>query len=315
MQRTAEERAELAKKRLRSVLRAHVVATARILEQKIADAGPLNQRIDPHVLTVARAQLEKEKVIRAEVRGNVPWYYLAASAATDVRRRLQELEPIQLATQEARFTQRVGQALEIAMYRALVAQWRGVFFGKFLDLDEHDDGSLYSKEEPPSSVSGATISGRRKLDFLLVSPDGIRAGIEVKNIREWLYPDREEVQELIGKCCEIDAVPILIGRRIPFVTFGVLSGCGVIVHQTYNQRYARADADLAAKAGDKRLLGYHDIRVGNEPDGRLLKFVGTNLPALVRRARASFVLRKGVLAQYGRGEIGYGELVIRLREG
>jgi hypothetical protein len=32
---------------------------------------------------------------------------------------------------------------------------------------------------------------------------------------------------------------------------------------------------------EKTLLGYHDIRVGNEPDARLHRFVSVNLPDLV----------------------------------
>jgi cell envelope opacity-associated protein A len=37
-------------------LRSHVIACARILERKISDAGPTNQRIDPHILTEARKE-------------------------------------------------------------------------------------------------------------------------------------------------------------------------------------------------------------------------------------------------------------------
>jgi hypothetical protein len=29
---------------------------------------------------------------------------------------------------------------------------------------------------------------------------------------------------------------------------------------------------LAAKVRDKMLLGYHDVRLGNQPDARLVKF-------------------------------------------
>ena len=52
--RTRADRELLAAKRLRNVLRVHGVATDRTLEQKISDAGPFDQRIDPHVLTDVR---------------------------------------------------------------------------------------------------------------------------------------------------------------------------------------------------------------------------------------------------------------------
>lgn len=309
---SAEERFELAKKRVRSILRAHGVATARILEQKISDAGPLNQRIDPHVLTVAKNELIKSGVVVPLHRGSIPWFHLATTSSEHVRERLEILEPIQRATMEHSFTVRAGQALEIAVFRALRGQESLQFFGNFPDLSEHDDGQLYRKEEPPSSVSGAQIRGGRKLDFLALDTKAGPVGIEVKNIREWLYPDREELRELIGKCCDIGAVPVLVARRIPYVTFSVLGGCGLIFHQTYNQLYPNADKELALRARDKKLLGYHDIRLGNEPDARLVRFVQENLPGVVRAARVRFDLHAKVLELFGSGAMAYAEFVGRV---
>ena len=37
----------------------------------------------------------------------------------------------------------------------------------------------------------------------------------------------------------------------------------------------------ALSARDKNLLAYFDIRLGNQPDGRLTKFIGTNLPMVL----------------------------------
>src|SRR2546428_4766288 len=212
MTRTPEERLQLAKIRLRSILLKHVIATARTLEQKISDAGPFNQRIDPHVLTKARNQLVSEGKLTRLERNRIPWYHLSDSTAAALNRRLRELEPIHMATQEHDFTLRAGQALEIAVLKGLRTQKRLTFFGNFPDLDEHDDSQLYRKEEPPSSISGLSIRGGRKIDFLLV--DGVHGalGLEVKNVREWIYPDRDEIKELIGKCCDMDAIPVLVSR-------------------------------------------------------------------------------------------------------
>jgi hypothetical protein len=54
---TRGERLVLAQKRVASVLRSYVIANERTLEQKISDAGPTNQRIEPFVLTQARPLL------------------------------------------------------------------------------------------------------------------------------------------------------------------------------------------------------------------------------------------------------------------
>jgi hypothetical protein len=139
------------------------------------------------------------------------------------------------------------------------------------------------------------------------------AAIEAKNVREWLYPDREEITELLRKSVALDCVPVLIGRRIPFVTFKTLSSCGVVLHQTYNQLFPAADRELAEKAKNKRLLGYHDIRVGNQPDNRLQYFIGHNLPLILPAARAKFEIYKDLLQAFGCGAMHYHEFTARVR--
>jgi hypothetical protein len=95
-----------------------------------------------------------------------------------------------------------------------------------------------------------------------------------------MYPHVPEITETLRKCLALDAVPVFIARRIPFVTFAVLSKCGFIVHQTYNQIFPAADTALADQVQNKKTLGYHDVRVGNAPDARLLKFMTINLPKI-----------------------------------
>jgi len=69
------------------------------------------------------------------------------------------------------------------------------------------------------------------------------------------------LKKALQKCLALDAVPVLIARRIPYVTFVVLSRCGVIMHQLYNQLLPNAAADIAAQAKQKTLLGYGDPRL------------------------------------------------------
>lgn len=57
------EREELAATGILRVLGTMTIANQRTLEQKIADAGPFNQRIDPHILTIVRKRLITEGAI------------------------------------------------------------------------------------------------------------------------------------------------------------------------------------------------------------------------------------------------------------
>ena len=296
-----------------SILGRHGIANARTLEQKISDAGPFDQRINPHILTDERRFLLKNSQIVSVTHSGASWFYLPSTPRDTVNERLAEQLPIFQRLQRGNFGNRVGQCLEIAIYRALLRQSSLEYLGGFRNLDEHDDSRLYSKEEPPQSLSGKRLTGDQKLDFVVHHPEAGWAGIESKNIREWLYPNRTEIISLLGKAVRLDCVPVLIGRRIPFVTFKILSTCGVVLHETYYQLLPEADHTLAQKAKHKDLLGYHDIRVGNQPNDRLLKFFAVNLPRVLPKAREQFNEYKDLLAEFAGGTIAYKEFAGRVR--
>lgn len=295
-----DERHELAEKRLRNILRKQVVASARTLEQKISDSGPNNQRIDPHILTTVRNILIKDDIIQQPLHGGIRWYHLTDEDPAAVTKKVTELDVLHRQTQRRQLGVLLGQALEIATFRALQTQTNLEYFGHFPDLDNHDDSTLYRKVEPPSFMSGRQISG--ELDFLVHHPQAGYAGLELKNVREWFYPDRAEVRDLLLKCCTLNVVPVLIARRIHYSTFSILNPCGVIIHETYNQIYPNSAKDLAEKVKDKTLLGYHDVRVGNTPDARLTRFIHKNLPTILPTARESFDTFKDLLLDFGNGE-------------
>jgi hypothetical protein len=304
----------LARTRLARVLYKRKVCTDRTLEQKISDAGPNNQRVEPMILTQARKlMLKLGEIVKIE-RGKTPWFHLSITPRDEVEEWLEVVGPIYDQTQEPMFTQRLGQVLEIAVLKALKASACN-FLGDYPNLDEHDDSELYKKTEPPLNISGNKIE-KGPLDYVVLEPVGM-GGIEVKNHRPWIYPDTTEVQGLLWKCSDIGAVPVLMARRVPFITFRLLNLSGCIVYQHYNQLYANADQALAEVASDKNLLGYHDIRVGNEPDRRMNRFVTDLLPDLVGDAQNTFEKFRDAHLAYGRGEMKYKEWVrvIMVRSG
>ena len=77
-----------------------------------------------------------------------------------------------------------------------------------------------------------------------------------------------------------------------------MSSRGVVFHQTYNQLIDERDRAIADQAKDKSLLGYHDIRIGADPDDRLLKFIGTDLYNVLPQARINFERNKAWLKDY-----------------
>jgi hypothetical protein len=308
------ERAQIARTRLIRVLDSHGIANWRTLEQKISDAGPGAQRVDPHILTPVRRTLEKQGVIVRHVFDGTPWFALAATPAPVIETRLAVQRPVHQALQNDNIKKRIGQTLEIAIYRALIDQTAlADYLGQFLDLHDHDDSSLYSKEEPPRKLGKNYIGGDRRLDFLVRHPTAGWAGIEAKNIREWLYPDREEILELLSKCVALDVIPVLIGRRIHFSSFVVLNACGVVIHQTFNQLFPTSETALAEKAKHKDNLGYHDIRTGNAPHPRLTEFISNHLPSVLPDHRQKFDEYKDPLEAFADGDMTYVEFAARVR--
>lgn len=93
----------------------------------------------------------------------------------------------------------------------------------------------------------------------------------------------------------------------------MLGRCGVIFHQTYNQRIPTADKEVADKAKHKDLLGYHDIRLGNEADDRMHTFVQGTLPAIAEEMRGRFDEYSDLLSEWAFGFMDYTVFAARIR--
>lgn len=63
MSRTVEQWITLGKRRILNILRKYRVSYIRHLEIKISEAGPVNQRVEPALLSQAFRQLKTDKVI------------------------------------------------------------------------------------------------------------------------------------------------------------------------------------------------------------------------------------------------------------
>ena len=305
-----EARIDLGRKRLASVLTRHGVAHIRTLEQKIADAGPTNQRIEPVLLGEALSRMRKagEVISLNDSASGTKWHRMAAMPSDYVAERLAAQRPIYQQVHSPDFVKRVGDALEVAVFRALL-EAGAHHWGGFVSIDGPDD-VRYKKIEPPTTYKLRTSAS--PVDFLALVSNEMLA-IEVKNTREWVHPDSDEIRKLLRKATDLDMVPVLIARRIPYVTMATLEACGVLAHQTYNQRYPGSDSGLASQAAHKDLLGYHDVRLGNEPDARMRRFFTELLPQLAPRARTKFDAMKDLLAAFANQQMTYKEFYTELQ--
>lgn len=308
---------EVAKSRLREVLSRRVVATTRTLEREICETS--EQSLEPRILGMARKTLVRDGELEEKTpRTSQPrWYFLPDAPPDEVQARLATLVPRLQEVSRSDVMRRRGQCLELAIYRALCATPDAhYFFGQFRDFDPSDPKrtkNLYRKEEPPRHIGNRAIPGDGRLDFLYMHPAAGPAGVEAKNGRRWHYPNGDVIRELLIKCIALDCVPILVARRLPRVASEVLGTCGVVLHQTRNQLYHAADKDIAYRAKAQDSLGYDDIRVGDEPDAGLLRFIGVTLPKVLPDARTRFNKFKDLLARYTDRKIQFDEFAGRVQ--
>lgn len=295
----------VAQRRIRNILRQREIATMRMLEQKISDAGPFDQRVDPHILTEAMQMLVRNGVVIKISRDNITWYRLASMPKKVWTKRLEKLEPIlkELHGHSWKF----GKPFEVAVYRALLAGRKNL---SVIGYFEHLDTLKPKKIEPPKIMVNGNLT-RRTLDFLLIHPTAGMVGIEVKNTREWLYPNNDLMYDFLSKCCELDAVPVMICRRYAYVTYSILNRCGVLLYQNYNQLMPESLRTLSEKVRHKDLIGYHDIRVGDQPNQRLQDFIVNKLPVLLPDARARFSEYRDLLDAFASRDMDYKEFVAR----
>lgn len=305
------EREELAAKRLTVILERHGAAIPRTLEQKISDAGPYNQRIDPHILIPVRNELVKTGQLRKIRRHNRDWFAASDTPQTIIDERIEKQFEVLRLTLDNNFSTRVGDALEIAVFRALRNAPNINSLGGFRGLTTAPTTSHLKKEEPPSIFNGRELTGNKRFDFLVGT--NIWAGIECKNIREWLYPDRKEIRLLLRKSIELDIPPVLMGRRIPYVTRRLLQPAGMILWETRNQFYPAEYDNIAAQIREKESIGYFDVRVSDSPTPQIQDFISRILPEELPVARRRFDEYKDLLSRYAYGEIQYKEFAARIR--
>jgi hypothetical protein len=285
MRRTKQEWIDLAKKRTLRVLATRQCCPIRMLEAKICEAGPGDKRPNPVSLTEAIRGLAREgsiQVIPKRAPTETPFY---APNGIDIsshpfKQLLAKRRALYLVHKS--FTEQnefCGDVLEKIVDTALERSGVVVFRSRFPD-----------QNLPPT----------RPLDFVVQIRETLFGG-EVKNFREWLYPDSWEIWAAISKCCELDALPVLIARKLPYVSFVLFGKAGMVGYQTHFQFFHPAVEPELARVKSIDGLGYKDIRCTLEPDGNMIKFFQTTLPKIAPLFKTRFAAKKKVLQHFADG--------------
>jgi len=113
--------------------------------------------------------------------------------------------------------------------------------------------------------------------------------VEVKNIRGWIYPWDPEIWDLLAKVASFpDVVPVLVARKMHYISFRMLKDLGGLGTQTGKQLFAdrgttRASIDPDRFAEVTSGLSLRDCKLVDptSPSSRLQKFFGETAYKLI----------------------------------
>jgi len=273
--------------------------------------------LNPHILTAAKRELLDEgaiEIVTSPTRGGRT---ISVTALADRKGRE---TAFQQAAQRKRillaryygWTQDqpkrrspVGHAGEIVEHKSLLAAAPTGF--KLLKPEGPGIESVFGNPVPGGSLDDAAFLQTEDKDGL---PTGsVFLPIEVKNVREWIYPDAAELYQLLDKAVRIKAehpdlpmAPVLVCRRASYFATAMAKELGFFIAQTGNQFIRPLEEVMAA---DGRLLreiqselGFQDLIATENEHLSLTRLFTKSLPPIAARTAERFAQAAPVLASY-----------------
>lgn len=261
----------LARHRIKKILTTYLAATAATLEIKISECGPPKMRAEPFHINAALHELIAEGTIRVrflDVPGGrfsqsapsvnsgwiVPVFYLTSIADQHLPDLSTRFERLKWLLAEWRLIQFKPPSIGVVGERRCDIAIRRSGHYEFLAATDRSSGR------------SLLFDFRLRLNYIpsniVPAASGpLTLGVEVKNSRRWIYPADRRLWELIIKALSTETdVPIIVARKLSYVTFLFLKHIGCLGFQTHVQyvssRYVKITDGIRHKAG----LGYKDIR-------------------------------------------------------
>lgn len=283
-------------------------------EARIADAAwpTIGHRIEPHHLSTARRDLleagsiaEQTAVARGRrqvtvVVSTVPRRATAIAKAAQ-RKRLLLTRYLGWAQGTPSRPGIVGPAAERATHASLVA---AAPYGYRL-LQPDGRGVV--------EILGTTLTG--PLDnaaiYTALNDDGSPGGsvaipIEVKNVRDWLYPSSPEPYQLLEKAAyitrnqpDVPLTPVLVCRRAHYTLYRMAKDLGFFILETHRQFILpQASEDEVIEL--RRELGFYDMVRDVGADDRIVRRLTHALPgyALTRSERWAATVASPLAAEF-----------------
>ncbi|HAM80384.1 hypothetical protein [Ornithinibacillus bavariensis] len=289
------------------------MSTVRHLEIKISEAGPTNMRVEPAVLQDSLKSLLKQgEVIEVDTvqTGNLKFYGLNDFGKPGDIARLRAFKDWHnMFLNFSQKNEHCGLILEKLLFDTVDNDLYHVI-GAGPQFDDNGDLIKLPGAEV-LSYGGKLIykveSGAGFDQFLIHKDTDIPMGIEAKNKREWIYPASLEVWRMIARACTLECLPILVSRKLSYITrAGFFSNFGILGFQSQFQYFSNSVNALSKyrfkqNVIAKERLGFADIKLvkpTDTPPNHFLHFFNNILPAHVETYYNKFMENKDILSKY-----------------
>lgn len=128
--------------------------------------------------------------------------------------------------------------------------------------------------------------------------DAIPIGVEVKNIRGWIYPESKELWQAIRAATELNCIPVLVTRRIHVTTGRFCKSVGMAVCETQRQYFAPQLREDPRLLDAHRDLYFQDVLPWDGADRYTTKFFASTLPSMLDRTVARYTQFRDLLRSY-----------------
>lgn len=244
-----------ARLRLTRVLTRYAVASIRTLESKISESGR-GSKPAPHILYYAlQTMINDGTVTRESYPGlDTQLYALAAVDSTMLASRLAYIGTEYLKWKAFATANVVGRHLESVIKRLFATgstYYVAPCWGNVVDVNAVPIPS--SGTGPYGSVDGLVF-------LTAIAPEESATVLELKNKRDWLYPSDRDLWDIIRNGYVVNAVPVIMTRKIYHSTFSyVLGRVGAIGIQLHNQFLPPSLQTDLASCRLKDSLGFKDL--------------------------------------------------------
>jgi hypothetical protein len=162
-------------------------------------------------------------------------------------------------------------------------------------------------------VDGVQFANSPPIDHVVyLREQGLILGLEDKNWREWVYPNDEIIPKLLRKCLGNGHVPVLIARKLPYITRLVFKAVGILGFETHFMYLHPVLESKFELIRHKDGLGFADLRFTADPPRHLVHFLQTVLPKEISTTATTFAENRSLIESYLGEQTSYYEFMSKL---